>query len=573
MATLATTPKEDGFNADVGLLGEFSTSDGLTYIAFTGDFWVGANLTSASRSKAKIDGNLSAVYNFPDRHFNFSTNVNVNAPPITTPSPVNMVLDIDGKNNQWYFKFGEPQNLNMVRILGVNLYEYLMFGNHIPMPNGFTPTFRNAYHGAVGHYPGGSIGSGGVGAATQTGSGFALGVGFMFDKNDQKHLTGNYYLAYQLGAGAELHLAFMNYSGSCNGYNPIGINGWRASGGLGFYGTAGAQVKRIGGTLKDKTWNLASLAAGAWIYGEFPNPYYAAGAISGHANIFKVIDVSFHKEFEVGAQCGNAAVGGAAPVQQGDVAADQQQKLIQYINPAQTYNFPAEAPLAVKFGLIPDEVFDVSEQQANGTILNRTFKMVITRSLQVKDENENWNTVGLNSTQNNLGEFLYTTVGQMGAAPETFAPATNVSTGGSGTGTGAMPAFNTTVFQNIATGGSTPALSGNLGVTNGNTTGGTSGGGASGGLATGGPGLSLAYPVEPPPPSYGDLPPTPAPPVNNLADDKSYRFVVTATLKEYKNGNWVDALKNNGAPVTQTVEKNFRTGPMEIVQQTYQLAM
>jgi hypothetical protein len=75
MATLATTPKEDGFNADVGLLGQFSNSNGLTYIAFTGDFWVGANLTSASRNKAKVNGNLAASYNFPDRHFNFSTNV------------------------------------------------------------------------------------------------------------------------------------------------------------------------------------------------------------------------------------------------------------------------------------------------------------------------------------------------------------------------------------------------------------------------------------------------------------------------------------------------------------------
>lgn len=241
----------------------------------------------------------------------------------------------------------------------------------------------------------------------------------------------------------------MNYSGSCNGYDPIGINGWRASGGLGFYGTAGAQVKRIGGTLKDKTWNLASLAAGAWIYGEFPNPYYAAGAISGHANIFKVIDVSFHKEFEVGAQCGNAAVGGAAPVQQGDVAADQQQKLIQYVNPSQSYNFPVETPLAVKFGLIPDEVFDVSEQQANGTILNRTFKMVVTPNLQVKDENDNWSVVGLNSTQNNLGEFLYTVMGSLNEMQQPLMPATNVSTGGSGsgTGTGSMPAFNTMVFQ------------------------------------------------------------------------------------------------------------------------------
>ncbi len=552
MATLATTPKEDGFNADVGLLGEFSTSGGLTYIAFTGDFWVGANLTSGSRSKAKVNGNVSASYNFPDRHFHFGANVNVNAPPITTPTPVNMVLDIDGKLNQWYFKFGEPSNLNTVKVFGISLYEYLMFGNHIPVPSGFTSSFRNNYYGALGHYPGG-VGSGGVGTATNTGSGFALGIGFQFNKSDLFKLVGNYYLGYGLGAGAELHLAFMNYNGSCDGYTPIGINGWRASGGLGFYGYANARVERIGGTLKDKTWNIASLAAGAWIYGEFPNPYYAAGAVSGHAKIAKIIDISFHKEFAVGSQCSNSSVGPTAPVVPGDVAADQQEKLIQYVKPTVTFNYPIEEPLAVKFGLIPDEVFDVSEQQANGTVLNRTFKMVIERTLQVKNENGSWSNVSTSSSQNMLGEYLYIKF----SISEQSASASNFALAPSGSGTSGTQS-NGTVFQTM----SMPSV--NMAVSPGKNN--TS---SFGGLGKQTHSVivqpQIAYPVVTPPPSYGDLPPTPPTPVNSLTADKDYKFVVTATLKELKNGSWVDAKKKNGALVKETIQKSFRTGAMEVI--------
>jgi hypothetical protein len=562
LAVMATTPKEDGFNSDIGLLGQFSNSGGLTYIGFTGDFWVGANLTTTSRNKAKVSGNLAAFYNFPNRHFNFTSNVNVNAPPITTPSPANLVLDINGKTNKWFFKFGEPQNLNTVKVFNVNLYEYLMFGNHIPTPNGFTQGFKNAYHGALGHYPGGSIGSGGVGGSTLTGSGFALGIGFMFNHNDQKHLTGNYYLAYQLGAGAELHLAFLNYTGNCAGYNPIGINGWRANGGLGFYGTAGAQVKRIGGTLADKTWNIASLAAGAWIYGEFPNPYYASGAISGHAKIAKIIDVSFHKTFAVGNQCGNAPAAGGAPVVQGDVAADQQEKLIQYVKPSQTYNFPVTEPLAVKFGLTPNEVFDVSEQQANGTVLNRTFKMVTSKTLELQAPNGSYSVVGVNTNNNTLGEYLYTTIGPLNVPlGKILAPAAqeeiNITTrvkpvGKGGNGIQDLPLLalaptlnqitmssSNTVVTDIASTTSPPQKVANIA-----------------------PAFQIVYPIVPSTPSYGNLPPIPPDPTNNLLVNRAYRFTITATLKEYKNGVWVDALRKNGTVVSQTVIKNFNTGPI-----------
>ena len=572
---IATTPSEEGFNADVTLAGEFNqNTNGLTYVAFTGDFWIGAELNAASRAEAIVDGSLGVTYNFPDKHFNMFANVNVDAPPLSTPSPVGLVLDINGTTNQWFFKFGEPANPNTVSILGANLYAYLMFGNAIPTPSGFTPAFSSAYHNAVGQYPGaGSIGSGGIGQHTNTGSGFATGLGFMFDHTTEFSVpcgvcVGDFFAGFNLGAGAELHLAFLNYSGSCAGNNPIGINGWRANGGLGFYATAGAYVRREGG-LGNKTWQIADLAAGAWIYGEFPNPYYAAGAVSGHAYVFNVINVHFHKEFEVGTACTNDPAGTSVTVTPGDVAADQQDKLVQYIKPPNMFNYPTDAPLAVKYGLEPGEVFDVAEQQADGTIVMRTFKMEKSVSLQEEQPNGGWSPVMINNTTNVLGEYLYTTIQQLSGVDGGFAPAgpvDDIGGGSSGTaGTGSAPSHlgpsGGAIFNLINLGGIqvSPGL-----------TAPPTGGQTGGGTGTT-PGMdmsktpSLPYPPVPSPPNYGDLPPTPGPPVNNLKEDTNYTFTVTATLKEYLNGNWMDALTKEGNPVTETVVKTFSTGAMQPV--------
>ena len=613
-ATIATTPSEDGFNADAVLAAEFNTNTGgLTFINFTGDFWIGAELSATSRAQAIVDGNLGVTYNFPDKHFNLFANVNVEAPPITTPSPVGLVLDINGKENQWYFKFGEPSNPNAVSVFGVNLYSYLMFGNHINPPSGFTPGFRDAYHDAVGQYPGTSqMGSGGVGSHTNTGSGFALGIGFMFDKNTEFPVpcgvcVGDFFVGFDMGAGAEMHLAFLDYGGGCGGYNPIGVNGWRASGGLGFYGTAGAYVRREGG-LGNKTWEIVSLAAGAWIHGEFPNPYYAAGAVSGHAYVFKVINVNFHHEFEVGTTCGNQTTSTTVTVNPGDVAADQQEKLVQYINPSFVYNYPVDEPLAVKYGLEPQEVFDVAEQQADGTITMRTFKMEKTVKLEVLEDNGSWTVQSLNTNTNILGEHLYTTIGEAnlfdpgvefsppaglggtigGTTGTTGASGPAGATGGTtqdGAGKGASsvaPSFGlsgSVIFNFMGLGGST-GQSGSTGPAgpaspaapalpagSGQNGGGASGTGPGSGPANV-PGMDMSqnpllpYPPEPPQPSYGNLPPPPTPPSNNLEEDRSYLLTVTATLREYVNGSWVTAQTRSGTPVTETVTKNFHTGPV-----------
>jgi len=543
-AVIATTPKEETFNADVGLLAAFSGSGGMTNIAFTGDFFVGAKITD--RSKAKIDGAVGVSYNFPNKHFLLTADVSINAPPISTPSPMSLILDINGKENTWFFKFGEPANLNTVNIGGVSLYEYLMFGNTIPFPGGFTDTFRNNYYSAVGNYPSASsVGTGGVGSNTATGKGFAMGIGFMFDKSGEYKITSfnsgqkKHVLNWDLTAGAELHLSYMQYVGSCGGFTPLGINGYRAKGGLGMYGTAFAGVKRYkkNGSTKWSV-NIASIKAGAWIVGEFPKPNYAAGAVEGEVGLFDdLISFNFYQSFEYGTYCNNGGASTGATVSQGDAAAEQQNALITYVKASPGAEYPLDQPVIAKFGLTPDAVFDASEQQSNGTVEMRTFKMVKTQSLKIENETTSaWENLSIGQSQNNLGEYLYIQQPPLGMAPVVMAE---------------MPAYPSFGAFGVAAPATVYASSPATGMT-----------GA--GPAVSGPSGITSYPV-PSNTDYDNLPPDPDPVVNNLQDDRRYKFTVTATLKEYVGSNWINALKNNGSQVTQTITKTFSTGPMTAV--------
>lgn len=602
-ATIATTPKEETFNADVGLLAQFSKSQGLTLIDFTGDFWVAAGF--ANRSKAKISGGVNVNYNFPQKHFNLSASVNVNAPPITTPDPVNLVLDINGKTNKWFFKFGEPvpNGLNRVDVFGVSLYEYLMFGNNITAPTGFTDTFKDGYYDVFQNYPGAPTTIGVTGNTnTATGRGFALGIGFEFKKDMDFPLLGNYNASLKLAAGAELNLAFAEYNGNnCEPpYGLIGINGWQASGSIGFYASVLASV-----TNGSSTWNIADIKAGGWLEGKFPNPVYVAGQVEGSVKIagittgvhllgccevcgkglgdncstaektyvfhingcghkFKhqwcphlqtnyLVNTSFDKDFEYGTNCtGITSAGSGATVEEGDAAEDQKQLLIKYVHPLQQFSFPILSPLAVKFGLIPNNVFDVSEQQADGSIKNRTFKMVISSSLKIQNADGSFSNVTIKKNENNLGEYLYTVV-----APITFDNAKEVNIGNTLVKkTVEAPLTIDTSTAKTSTQSLAKTNKVNPSIFSKNT------------LIKKtaiGPNFTTTYPLPPATNTYNNLPPMPPEVKNNLTIDKNYSFTVTATLKEFVENSWVNAKNKNNNPVAQTVVKKFRTGAMEVV--------
>ncbi|MFA7289146.1 MAG: hypothetical protein WC055_09720 [Melioribacteraceae bacterium] len=537
-ATIATTPKEETFNADVSLNAQFSKAQGLILIGFTGDFYVGAGLTTAKRSKANIFGNVNVGYNFPNKHFNLSAFVNVNAPPITTPTPTKLVLDINGKTNKWYFKFGEPNDLNTVKVFGINLYEYLMFGNDIPAPTGFTQTFKNGYHGVFGVNPGMSVTTSGISgnSNTATGRGLALGIGFKFDKNIKFNIVGKFYANIDLAAGAELNLAFSEFNGQ-NCENPterIGINGWQATGDIGFYAAVAATVTR-----NNSSWTVGELTAGGWLSGRFPNPVYVAGAIQGSIKIGKVknkylLNTTFSRNFDYGTLCqGVSSAGGGAVVNQGDAAGDQGQLLIKYVLPSSQYSFPVSSPIAVSYGLIPNNVFDVVQQNSDGTLQNRTFKMIVATSLKKKNSDGSLTSVSLLKRENNLGEFLYTSI-----VPFTINTSVQLSAAQQMTGTMAI----TSTTNNIALANNSFSGISNLGV--------------------------ITYPPVPSNPTYGNLPPEPPAITNNLEADKDYVFTVTAKLFEFINNSWVSAKDKNNVTVTQTVTKLFRTGSMVIVSNT-----
>ncbi|MDP3312042.1 hypothetical protein [Lutibacter sp.] len=594
LAVIGTTPKVETFNADVGLNGQFSAGQGMYNIGFTGDFYIGAPLLPLiDRNKAQIKGSVIADYNFPDKHFYMYAAVTVNAPPITTPSPAELTLDTNGKTNKWFFKFGEPTDTNVVTIFGVNLYEYLMFGNDIKAPvNGFTEGFRNSYYSVVNQYPG--IPSfPGVDGNSATGRGFALGVGIKIDKNFNEHIVNGYYLNLILAAGAEVNLSMMEYLGQ-NCANPsqrIGLNGWRARGNIGFYVDAAAKVVK-----GNDTWNLANLKAGGWLDAKFPRPTYVAGAVQGNIQIGHstarahtfapgqctdkycthkwpngnlkhtlingvtgllcsnitntcshiinnyLVNQSFNKTFDWGDNCGSGdttqpASTGPAIAQQ-DAAADQEQLLIKYVHPGTTYNFPITMPIAVKYGLPLNEEFDISEQQSSGSIINRTFKLVTTVTLQEKNETTGvYATINKKFSKNNLGEYLYVKLGAI-QAQSIVAPVTN-SKNNPLTPQSAVQQIASMPVSNVPNNISNVSLSKNVA-------------------------LQTFYPA-PEVGEYDNLPPEPAAVVNSLEVNKWYKIIVTANLKEFKNNVWVNALKSNGSPVTQTVIKTFRTGPMQLV--------
>ncbi|HVK97027.1 MAG TPA: hypothetical protein VM368_04375 [Flavisolibacter sp.] len=526
-ATVATLPKFETFNTDVKLLAQFAGTGGLTKLGFTGDFWLAAKLSE--RPDSKIKGGVAVEYNFPDKIFYMAALLSVNVPPaITTPSPVGFVMNINGLTNKWYFKAGTPAATNNVNIFGIDLYSYLMFGNDIPTPNGFTPRFANNYYNAVGSAPNnGNVGTGGVGINTATGKGIASGVGIEFSRNISKHLyegtCRNWSIGGNVLAGAELNLALMHQTGC------VGINGYRASGNIGLYGSVDATISGInknnssGTTLcPNKSISLFRIKTGAWLTGKFPNSEYVAGTLSANIDLFDgLCQVSYSQSFEKGIDCsGTVVVIADAP--QEDEAEDLRNKLIQSIAPNQKYNFSVASPINVKYALVPEKIFDVAENQGDGTTKNRTFKMVVTRSLEVKNASGAWVLLILNSKVNNMGEYQYYTSAPISA-----------------------------VVTTLQVSSTQPTLNAN----NGNTL-----------MTTNGVlhATAITSPVPPPPPpNYPN--PLPAP-VNHLAVDNDYNFKVTATLKELINNSWVTALTRTGLSVTETKSFIFRTGGIPVMQ-------
>jgi len=366
----------------------------------------------------------------------------------------------------------------------------------------------------------------------------------------------------------------------------IGLNGWRARGNIGFYVDAAAKV--VKGT---DTWNLANVKVGGWLDAKFPRPTYVVGAVQGYVKIGHstarahtfapgqctdkycthtnalgnlkhtsindvtgpfcenfynscthiinnyLVDQSFDKTFNWGDNCGSTDTtlpdtSGPVIVQQ-DAAEDQEQLLIKYVHPGTKYNFPITMPIAVKYGLPLNEAFDVTEQQSNGSIINRTFKLVTNVVLQEKNETSGvYAPISKKFSKNNLGEYLYTKADPVQIQSQS---SINLSVKAKNTAIAQQTAIHN--IKNMAVGNAN--LSHNI--------------------------AKQTFFPAPQTSEYDNLPPEPVAVENSLEVNKWYKIIVTANLREYKNNAWVNALNSDGIPVKHIVTKTFRTGPMELV--------
>ena len=568
---IATTPKESVFNADVELLGHFSGSNGLERIGFTGDFRMGAEPDSED---AQVEGRLLVDYEIRQKHFQFGSTISFENSKIEANN-VGFNLDINGSTNKWFFKFGEPSNLNTIRLKGLGaVNEYLMVGNDIPTPHGFSNTFKANYAAVLGHEPSYSIGTGGVDSNATTGRGFAFGANFAFEADGDEVLwrgrgKKEVSLYYDVAAGAELNLSMLQYRGSCAGFNPIGINGWRANGALGMYAAAEVGVRGVKRNGRTPNWSpktLADIKVGAWVTGQFPRPTYVAGRLEGSVKVFG-IPIPFDVGFHTGQTCNAGTPDTGVAVSQQDATEQIENQLIRYVNPANSRNFSIHAPIAVKYAFKPGESFDIAEQQADGTVKIRTFKLTISNELKTVDsETGNATPIDINTAYNNLGEVLITAAHNQEPyhVPSemleglntglTFADMeiTGMSVGAPDANVSSSPGVTTVypVVQPVQVTAVPPGSSFGGGMPVGQNVPSPNMGHFSGG----GPNIPQDYYTD----EYELVKPenTMSYEPNRLAYNTTYKFKTIATLREYKNGNWNTVVYRSERSKNFTTERN-----------------
>lgn len=567
-AIVATSPKEESFNGDVGLFGEFASTGGMTYIGFDGNFWLGAGFDK--RQDAITNGSVLATYDFPSKIFDLGAQVRINRDPISTPGdPLTLALHIDGKDNKWYFKLGEPNHLNTVRIAGVNVEQYLMFGNDIYSPPGFMSTTLTGYSNAT---EGGSPSIGGVAGQTvngntESGKGFAFGIGANFSDAGYKQLWPNRLKAsYAYDIGAEVNGSLMQYA---NNASCPGLQGWRMKGGICAYAgiTAGIKLDPCSGKCRNCLWvycngksiDLVGLGVGAWLSGEFPKPTYLAGGIDAYYEFLGMWTGTFRADFQVGNRCGGTALTGGASFVQEDSPEEQRRQLISLILPDNGARVDTSTTITAVYGFTPSETFEAAEVQSDGSIKNRTFQARYQAKLYEKNEVGEWVELGLTENVNSIGEHIFyhkpfsLTVGNVrdvravmvdniGVYNPDGAPNRDAALGRSSFGSIRLNPQGAIRRSNIG-GTSSSSQSYGFGI------------GSTQGSITDGVNTALADNPD----DYADIAEGDERPVSILKSATAYKFVLEATLWELVNENWVVAKNKDLQPVVETETVMFYT--------------
>ncbi|QKJ30600.1 hypothetical protein HQ865_12810 [Mucilaginibacter mali] len=387
-AIIATTPKEETLNGSVALGAQFNTSGGINFIQFDGLFNCGAAI--GNESQAFANGAISVSYNFPNKVFDMNSQLLINKDPISTDAPgIQTKLHIDGLNNKWFFMSGTPTLPNKIKISGVAINSYLMFGNDIEKPQGFMQETRDGF-ARIGHTLPNFADNATSDGKYQSAKGFAFGIGVNYYNGDSwnvadwegvgkhhRYLTVNY----SIDAGAEIDASFMQYNG-CTGLG----KGWRARASVAVYAGATLGYAYDLPLLGAQSGILGHVDGSAYAIAEFPNPTYLAGSLDGDFSIGGY-SVGFHKSFQKGTPCaGSQVVSDPAldnPYTQQNVSDSLNYSLIKdFLLTNGSTGVSRKPKLAVELNYMANQPFDVQEQQSTGQIKVRKFRAWYTATLK-----------------------------------------------------------------------------------------------------------------------------------------------------------------------------------------------
>lgn len=347
---IALTTTERAFNANATFEMLFNEGFGLDRIWIYGNAKLmdDLNLSAlpsfvqgvAPNNDAAISANLNISLNFAKRTFDGTLQVYANVAGVLVGADNGRVCDASlhfGEGNDWYIKIGSPgARAGMIlTIPGFGQLSaaktYLQIGANVdnipPLPADIA-MLTGLQEGRR--------------AEVENGAGFCFGIDLELGSKDFNFLM--FYAGFAVHLGFDISVLDYGASTVCAGQSdPIGINGWYASGQIyaGIQGKVGIRVKVFG---QRKEFDLLDIKVAAALEAKLPNPFWARGGVGFSYKILNgLIKGQGNFEFEIGEQC--AIIGqddpfANLPIILNTTPVNNAQNVPVSTNPMVKFNFP-----------------------------------------------------------------------------------------------------------------------------------------------------------------------------------------------------------------------------------------
>lgn len=373
------TVRPEVFNGSLTFEIIFNTSGSIKTIGFQGDaqFMTPPEVPGQPAPDPALRCQLDMLYDFENKSFHAQLDlfVNYNEGLIHGAYPENLAGTgvIHADENDWYIHLGTPQKRIMLSMdisglanlkpgkkkrsrssasdgaaadrsidfdnVGLLLTAYLDAGTQLPpfpdIPDRVKSILNSDDFNMVARDD----------PRFRTGNGIMFGASMELSMPDLEFLV--FYASFEAGAGFDVMLVDLGETARCagneNSGEPVGINGWYATGQVYAYleGSVGIKVDAFGVSGK---FDILEIGAAAVLQARLPNPLWMKGTVGGYYNILGgLVSGRCSFQFEVGEQCqivGASQVAGINLVGSTNPNGNTSQNVDVFVRPQATFNIP-----------------------------------------------------------------------------------------------------------------------------------------------------------------------------------------------------------------------------------------